>query len=236
MNVSNDVFAFLFVDASNLYFRLPDGFYSMPKGGGSPVRISEAGAQIAGATIRGGDAFWIDIITQGSPGEVVAVKSAPVQGGSVSLVQQFATQLPVQLIAATTSSVYVTTWGSPPLYIIPPGGAPDGGVPSVMIACAGLAADGDVVYCSPHDGSVTTVGSDGSMVTLGAPASNAEVVAFDASNVYWGNYSSGGGVFSVPKQGGTPVVLASDPAVQAVAVDDGAVYWESQGSIKRIGK
>jgi hypothetical protein len=54
-----------------------------------------------------------------------------------------------------------------------------------------------------------------------------------AANVYWTNACSGAtgcGVFTLPKAGGTPLLIAASDAPEGIAVDDTSVYWAETGT------
>lgn len=71
------------------------------------------------------------------------------------------------------------------------------------------------------------------LVTSGTPTR----LALDATHVYYVDYN-GGGVFSVPKGGGTPTTLATGQKSVRIAVDASHVYWtnEQSNEIRRLPK
>jgi hypothetical protein len=238
---------FLAVDDVNVYYLGPTGgLYRAPKGGGgSPTLVSEAGAPIRGATVLGARAYWVDgqataPIQVGTP---VAVKSAPLISGAVSVIAQFSaggSMGGALKIGVTTSTVFLAGTGlsSFPLSTgVPDGAMPGGGLGSTA-PCRVMVSDTDAVYCD--DGSIVRIASDGTMTALGASLSDGLVgndIALDDAYVYWVDAVTVGTIMRAPKTGGSASIIARDTVPVAIAVDANAVYWSDQGgNIMRLAK
>lgn len=97
---------------------------------------------------------------------------------------------------------------------------------------AALAVDQTGVYWSnggnASGGSIAKVGLDGGASTTLAPATDPLHIALDAGNVLW---TSGGAIWKVAEQGGSPATLiASGPWVATgVAARAGTAYWVAVG-------
>lgn len=238
---------FLAVDDMNVYYLGPaGGLYRAPKGGGGqPTLVSEAGAPIRGATVLGARAYWVDgsataPIQVGTP---VAVKSAPLTSGPVSLVAQFnagGSRGGGMTIGVTASTVFLSGTGlsSFPLSSGVPDGAMPGGGLGVTQACRVMVSNSDAVYCD--DGSIVRIASDGATTALGSVLSDGLVgndIALDDTYVYWVDAVTVGTIMRAPKTGGSASIVARDTVPVAIAVDANAVYWSDQGgNIMRLAK
>ncbi len=98
-----------------------------------------------------------------------------------------------------------------------------------------FAMDATNVYVSTPD-SVYRIARDGSsppVVIAPTMTRYAWAMVTDETNVYWAALESGingGAIFSVPKSGGTPLMIASKQArPSSIAVDETHVYWTNEG-------
>jgi hypothetical protein len=238
---------YLAVDDVNVYYWGADGLYRASKsGGGSPSLVNEAGATVIGATSLGNRGYWNELVTRTGPGPagagVFAVKSAPLQGGAVTLVAQFTTQSRQgNLIGVTATTVFLGMYGGPLSSFPLASGIPDGGMPIDVPGTEGtnfLVSDTDAVYCETGS-SIVRVASDGTTTTLGMVVGNSAQanVAIDDTYVYWADSATVGTIMRVPKTGGTATIIARDTVPFAIAVDANAVYWADQaGNIMRLPK
>ncbi len=115
--------------------------------------------------------------------------------------------------------------------------ARDGGavttLASGLVQPAMLAVDSTNVYFTAYDGSLTKTDLDGaSSLQLASGPEDAIGIAVDAANVYWTNP---GAVMQVSRDGGTPIMLASDDEPASVAVDATSVYWVGSAfAVKKV--
>jgi hypothetical protein len=110
---------------------------------------------------------------------------------------------------------------------------------AAVVAPTALAADATNAYYADLDGTIATVGMDGSTppVVLASGQSATSFLAVDSEGVYWiGAVTNPDGtgfnaVLTVPKVGGTPLPLASfDESPGGLAAVGGRVYWTTQGT------
>ena len=256
---------FLAVDDVNVYYLGQGGIYRAPKSGaGSPALINEAGGSPGGVTSLGENAYWLEVENPGassplvaeagptpSPATnlIVAVKSAPLKGGAVSLIAQFTSNsglLAPQLMGVSTTTV-VLSWPTGQLAFFPlPSGVPDGGMPASVpgpppFGCEVLFSDTSAVYCE-NSSSLFRIANDGTLTMLGPVVTGlnnflADNVATDDTYVYWADSTTVGTIMRVPKAGGAFSTLARETVPLAIAVDANAVYWSDQGgNIIRLAK
>jgi hypothetical protein len=241
---------FLAVDDANVYYvGQSGGIDRAPKGGGgSPTLVNEAGASIAGVTVLGTSAYWVEFQPGVSPGGgPLTVKTAPLVGGSVSTITEFTGGDPGEsIIGVTTTAVFISGFGTQLSSFPITSGVPDGGtpaqVPGPMQQCNFLVSDTDAVYCDTGS-SINAVASDGTTTTLGMVVDESGIscgngsVAFDETYVYWLDNATVGTIMRVPKTGGTATIIARDTSPVAIAVDANAVYWSDEGgNIMRLAK
>ena len=193
----------------------------------------------------GARAYWVDgsataPIQVGTP---VAVKSAPLTSGPVSLVAQFnagGSRGGGMTIGVTASTVFLSGTGlsSFPLSSGVPDGAMPGGGLGVTQACRVMVSNSDAVYCD--DGLIVRIASDGATTALGLVLSDGLVgndIALDDTYVYWVDAVTVGTIMRAPKTGGSASIVARDTVPVAIAVDANAVYWSDQGgNIMRLAK
>jgi hypothetical protein len=77
----------------------------------------------------------------------------------------------------------------------------------------------------------------GTATVLASGQCSAFDIAADGTNVYWltGCTNPGGTAMSVPRAGGTPVVLATGSPIR-LAVDATSVYWIDGSLIRKVAK
>jgi hypothetical protein len=234
---------YLFVDDVNVYYPgASGGIARAPKGGGgTPTLVNESGASTGPVTVLGGSAYWVE--GGGSIGRENAVKSAPLQGGSVSTIAALNAVPPANGgIGVTATTVFLSGFPGAALTSFPISGIPDGGtpaqVPGVMQGIQLLLSDTDAVYC--YGPSITRVASDGSTTVLGTVVDqglSGGALAHDDTYVYWLDIDTVGTIMRAPKTGGTATIIARDTSPVAIAVDANAVYWSDQGGfIMRLAK
>jgi hypothetical protein len=254
---------FLAVDDVNVYYMDytgTGGIFRAPKeGGGTPTLVNDmndAGWAIATATTQGGNAYWVE--NAGSPIELdTVIKSAPLQGGSVSTLANFEQSQTIGdygAIGVTSTTVFLAGGPGPNQVASFPlsAGVVDGGVPAVVAGasqgCEFFVSDTDAVYCDAN-GYIARIASDGTTVTLGTVITSlvlsnattgsgiAGAIAIDDTYVYWVDGVTVGTIMRVPKTGGTATVIARDTNPVAIAADSNAVYWSDQGgNIMRLAK
>ena len=225
------------VDDVNVYVVENGELLRLPKNGAAPSFVSEAGADLKAVTTLGAAAYWMEFT--GSPstgGQPIAVKSAPLLGGPVSLVAQatvsgFAPNQP--RIGVTSSTVFTFSWAGANYFPIT--GGPTSGVEIVAgVICFFFTSDADAVYCG--DGlHVWRIESNGAATGLWTAVNTSTYdpnpyVVFDDTYVYWVDDTTVGTIMKTLKAGGgTPTVLAYDTNPMAIAVDANNVYWGDVG-------
>jgi hypothetical protein len=220
----------LFLDSTNAYFALSDGFASAPKQGGPTSVLVQSGGIIEAATIAGGTAYWVELDASNR----VLVKSAPlITGGAVTTLGTLPGLVPPSAIAVAGTTIFIGGASSPPAVFVTDGGSP---TPLGTFGCSELLAGAGAVYCSGTSLALVTAGGTTS-TEIAANVNDVTSLAVDATNVYWVNDVTSGSVMTAPRSGGASTTVASDTAPTAVAVDDTAVYWgDSAGKIWRAAK
>jgi hypothetical protein len=238
-------------DDTNVYYIKDGRVANMPKTGGTIAYNTDA--TVEQATVLGSTLYWVE--TPSSGDNVGLLESAPLQGGTPTVIVQFDDFLLSALgVNATTAFLSL-----PEMLLAVPltGDAPEGGtmIPDTPASnCYGFISGTDTVYCMaqavpmtgvPLGGSIIAIASDGSATTL-APVSGITLenggIAIDDTFVYWvDNANDGplndGSIMRVPKSGGTVTTVVKATLPVAVAVDANAVYWSDQlGNIWRLAK
>jgi hypothetical protein len=228
---------FLAVDDVCVYVLEGYSLVRIPKNGAPPTLINEAGATVFAATSLGATAYWLEAIGQNMPNQPWVVKSAPLQGGSVSVVATFTPQTPTSLseIAVTSHTAFVGMLASGLFYF------PLSGANSLTMAnesgCGYLASDTDAIYCPQTTGSNLRITSADMSSVLGQAVSSSFIVT-DDTYAYWVDQTTVGTILKAPKTGGgSATVIATDTNPTAIAVDANSIYWSDQeGYIKSVPK
>jgi hypothetical protein len=238
--ITNASGGFLAVDSVNIYVQQADSLIRIPKNGDAATLVTESGAWVASATVLGNTAYWVEVPggapSFSNPITALAVKSAPLEGGPISTIAQFATSSDAH-IGVTASTVFLVGLG-PSLKSFPVTGIPASGMTTVTAGQNGgsLASDTDAVYNAGGE-SILRIASNGTGTSLGS-AVDPSYIAFDDTFVYWADMTTVGTIMKAPKAGGgTATVLARDTSPTAIAVDANSVYWGDQdGYIKSVPK
>lgn len=110
---------------------------------------------------------------------------------------------------------------------------------AAVVAPTALAADATNAYYGNADGTIATVGLDGSSppVVLASGQSATSFLAVDSEAVYWiaattnPDGTDTNTLLTVPKVGGTPLTLAAfDESPGGLAAVGGRIYWTTQGT------
>ncbi len=153
-------------------------------------------------------------------------------------------------LALTADAIYFTSEDQNSVYVIPKIGALQGNATTVASAqpgAYGIALDSVNVYWTTAgtsangnlDGTVATCPLAGTypcsptVLAMGQTFPRAPMTV-DSANVYWETFSttSNGAVFSMPKTGSTPVILANVlSGLQGIAVDSSYVYFSDLQTI-----
>jgi len=231
------------VDSLNVYYltqldRPPPVLYMQAKTGGAPQMLSGAGplGGVLGASVHSNIAYWV---TGDATNNYFDVHSYQAQTGSTSVLRLQSSSWgpilsPMTLIAATTNTLFLSA--SDGIVLAP---AASGTVVrlSVQGAWAATSDDQSAYFCPVSaNSSLVRLASDGTMTNLAqnlAVPFNTGAIAVDDTYVYWVVTGKNGSVMKLPKQGGTPVVVATEANPNAITVDDTAIYWEAGGVIKR---
>ncbi len=226
---------FIAVDNTYVYYLGANGLDATPTKGGTTIRVSDGIGSPSAAAVSGSTAYWAQLSGVGATRQL-QLKSAPIPSGTSSLVTEVSSPTlmsPMQM-AVTTGAIFYTT---PRLYVIPI--HVDAGPPIVVsVGCQYLLSDAESAYCVPRSGNATKIGSDGAATNLAAVV-DAQGSAIDTSFLYVAtNPGTSGTIVAIPKQGGSPIIVAMDSVqVAAVAVDDLAVYWATaDGHIRKRPK
>jgi hypothetical protein len=212
--------------------------------GGTPATIVAVSDYLLAATAVEGTAYWLDseVGDTLSDGGTTFARSVPLNGlanaitlGTISAPSP-AASLPA-FIAESDGTLFV---GAPASneYGVWGGVLTRGGAWTPMnegsAHCGPLLADSAGAYCVEDDppGAVGVLSADGQVMTT-QNTSHAQVIALDATNLYWAAYpteTGPGNVATMPRGGGAVIVIAQAATIStAMAVDDGAVYWSTQG-------
>ncbi len=248
-----DLTGTLAADAQRFYFGASDGsdngIYSLPRSGGTPVKIADTGDGVAaGMTINATALYWLD---EQDPTQSYKrmVMSVPLAGGTPTVV---AGTDEATSVAADDTSVYWTAGMGLP------DGPPDvgavfsvpiaGGTPTILAAGrqypVALTTDGASLYwlelgqthvdCSPGPGSVTKLAlGGGAPETIVTGLVSAHALGVAGSNVYVAD--SGGfcndrppapiGSFIAVEGSASPQTLAKVEFVGSIVGDGSKVYF-----------
>jgi hypothetical protein len=116
----------------------------------------------------------------------------------------------------------------------------DGGIPTALVdggagvlnpMCVAI-DEANVYWTDDKTGSVTTVPKHGGeVITLASDLNLPSGIVVDSTNVYW---IGGGGVQTVPIDGGSPVTLATLAGGVGIAVDDTSLYWTTSSGVVKL--
>jgi hypothetical protein len=225
----------LSVDATNLYFvpsnalGNPSAIDRMPNAGGAASPIVSTSSGIFAATVKGGQAYWLEdngTFTQ-------SVWTAPLATGTATLLGTPSMFNSNGAIAVTAGTLFLQGGGE--LFSMPIGGGTATLLINNGIACQTLLAGDNAAYCGASP--LVLIAPDGATTQIALETNNVTSMALDVMNVYWVNNAPSGSVVAAPKQGGQNYVVAYDTNPTAVAVDDTAIYWgDIAGNIQRAAK
>lgn len=220
--------SFLGIDGERVFVVASDGLYALPKNGGPPTKLNTTDRVVKNAAMRGDSLYWADFDRELREGTVKMLEN----GAERSLAT---IPFPPQVMVATATTLFLS---SPGMRAFPvPGGVPSAGEPGPVDGvrdCQVLVADESAAYCGEGQSSIFKLAMGGA-VRL-AETYSPIAAAGDASHIYWIDArGSGNYIMRVPKQGGVSETIAKDSAT-AIAVDDEAIYWDSEGAIKRLLK
>ena len=228
---SGDVLSGITVEGSNVYWvaRTADesgAIKTVPVAGGTPMVVAAQSGAPSHIVADASYVYWGELNGGG-------VMKAPLGGGAVTMVAP--ATLAFQIALGDTAVFWMD---APGLMTAPKtGGAPMSLAPAFgpPLPTGGIAVDATTVYFStgrPNAAGISDVPIDGGAVSpvASTPASNGSgPVAIDATRVYWADMS--GAVYAAPLSGGTATLLAiGQDNVDAIAVDDSAVYWLVNGN------
>ena len=245
------------IDSNSVYFGAPasgvNGLYRVPKPGGTQTEVAPPGPTL-GYALHDGVAYWTQLGETNPPNIVVRWVSAA--GGAISRAEVLGSTdlgpFRASLIVIAPNAIFLSGTSlrpAPPAALVVP--APlqaDAGLNPALVSTgpsSALVVDNGSAYVyrigdrlSPNSsGTLSRIAADASVVDLAPitqPIAERGVLAIDASHIYWIDGASG--VMKLPKAGGTPSVAVADTRAVAIAVDDNALYWASNGSIKRLAK
>jgi hypothetical protein len=229
---------FLAVDDVNVYILQNAGITRIPKNGGPATLVNESGGEVYAATSLGSIAYWVESAPGGGCGGCieVAVKSAPLLGGAVSLAATVEFPEPdINDVAVTPNKIFI---GFSSLFEFSTGAGASGKGSMITTGQPNfLTSDNGAVYCAETSGSNLRIASDGTATALG-PAVSSSYIVFDDTYAYWADMTTVGTIMRAAKAGGgTATVLAYDTSPTAIAVDSNSVYWADQGGyIKSMPK
>ena len=228
---SGDVLSGITVEGANVYWvaRTAQGsggaIKTIPVAGGTPTVVAAQSGDPSHLVADASYVYWGDLNGGG-------VMKAPLGGGAATMV-------------APARSAFQIALGDTAVFWIEPSGlmtAPKTGGAAMSLASgfislppAGLAVNATTVYFSagpPNAPEISDVpingGPVGSLASTQASIGGGPV-AVDATRVYWAD--SSGAVYAAPQSGGTATLLATgQDNVDAIAVDESAVYWLVNGS------
>jgi hypothetical protein len=227
---SGDVLSGIAVEGSELYWvaRTSVGagaIKTVPVAGGTPTVVAAQSGAPSHLVADASFVYWGDL-------DGDRVMKAPLGGGAATMVAP--SNLPFQIALGDTAVFWMD---APGLMTAPKsGGAATSLAPTLgPNPTAGLAVNATTVYFNvgrPNPPGVSEVSIDGGAVSpvASAPASiGGGPLAIDATRVYWADPS--GAVYAAPLSGGTATLLATgQDNVDAIAVDDSAVYWLVNGN------
>jgi hypothetical protein len=187
--------------------------------------------------------YWLESYT---------VMTAPKAGGAATTLapfmgdfSMFNRELTINATSVFWTSSSQSNFVNGSVWSVPIGGGAVTKLASGLQGTQGIAVDDQNVYWT-NSGSIGTDATvmkeplgGGAITVLASNQCDASEVAADGTNVYWLNYGCPGGpggtVMSVPRDGGTPVVLASASAV-TLTVGATSVYWTGGGLVQKVAK
>jgi len=228
---AGDVLSGITVEGSNVYWvaRTDQGsggaIKSVSVAGGTPMVVAAQSGAPSHIVADASYVYWGDLNGGG-------VMKAPLGGGAATMVAPAASAF--QIALGDTAIFWMDL---PGLMTAPKTGGAAMSLASGFISLppAGLAVNATTVYFSagpPNRAGISDVPIDGGAVSSIA-STHASIgggpIAIDATRVYWADTS--GAVYAAPQSGGMATLLAiGQDNVDAIAVDDGAVYWLVNGN------
>jgi hypothetical protein len=235
-------------DGTSVYFLAGEtgtvvgSVFKVPVGGGaiSTVSANTAPAE-EGIAVDATSVYWFEGPT---------IMRAPKGGGAATMLVPFMGDSSASFhdLAIDATSVF---WTSTSLQFgnsvssVPIGGGAVTKLAPGLQGPQGIAVDDQNVYwanggTNGTDGTVMKEPLGGGAITvLASGQCSASEVAADGTNVYWVNLGCPGGpgstVMSVPRNGGTPVVLATGSPLR-LKVGATSVYWTGGGLVQKIAK
>jgi hypothetical protein len=221
------------VDSTNVYWVAGTADASsgaimiVPVAGGTPTVLAPESGAPAHIAVDASFVYWGDIGPNGG------VLRAPLAGGSPMTVTSAVA--PFQIALSNTAVLWLGPQG---LLTAPKTGGTAVALtrPGPTIPNDGLAANSTTVYFTgglPGTPGVSEVPLGGGPVVVVAQSASSSFgggpIAIDATRAYWADIS--GSIYAAPLSGGSAILLATgQDNVDAIAVDDDAVYWLVNGN------
>jgi hypothetical protein len=209
------------------------------KCGGPPITLASAGMDEAvGIALDETSIYWtVDSLSNAMSGSVVRLAK---DGGAPITLASGMFQQPSYIVVDATNA-YWSNFGSSStdgtVMKMPLEGGDVVTVASSQAGIDGLTEDATSLYWIAH-GVVRIAKAGGTPLTLAPAGTNGEgnVLAVDATNVYW-TQALEGLVLSVAVDGGGITTLASDqPQAASLAVDATNVYWGAESLMLSVPK
>ncbi len=220
------------VDGANVYWvagtadASSGAIMTVPIAGGTPTVVAPESGAPAHIAVDASYVYWGEL-NQG------AVMRAPLGGGMPMTVASAVG--PFQIALGDTAVFWMEPQG---LMTAPKAGGMALALtrPSPTLPTDGLAVNATTVYFTggPPDGQpgvseVPVGGGPTAIVSEDPSLPGGGPIALDQARVYWADMS--GSVYAAPLAGGPPILLATgQDNVDAIAVDDAAVYWLVNGN------
>jgi hypothetical protein len=221
------------VDSTNVYWVAGTADASsgaimvVPVAGGTPTVLAPESGEPAHIAVDASFVYWGDMSPNGG------ILKASLAGGSPLMVAPAVA--PFQIALSDTAVFWLGPQG---LMTAPKTGGAAVALtrPGPTIPNNGLAVNSTAVYFTgglPGTPGVSEVPLGGGAVVVVSQSASSSFgggpIAVDATRAYWADIS--GSVYAAPLSGGSAIVLATgQDNVDAIAVDDDAVYWLVNGN------